>query len=104
MTISAINATSGLSSTTASQQAEKPGDAFQAVLEKILNEQQNKGAATGNTQADVARAAEAFNAFMAQMEQPSTVTIDGINVITSGHSLDRRDGVSLLETVSESES
>lgn len=104
MTISAINATPGLSSTTASQQAEKPADAFQAVLEKILNEQQNKVAATGNTQADVARAAEAFTAFMTQMEQRSTVTIDGINVITSGHSLDRREGVSLLETVSGSES
>nr|WP_320113818.1 hypothetical protein [uncultured Desulfuromonas sp.] len=107
MTISAISATSALSSTTASQTVETPDDDFQTVLDKILTEQQDSESPTDtivNTQANVAKAAEAFNAFMAQMEQRSTVTIDGITVITSGHSLDRRDGVSLFETVSESES
>ncbi|PLX94240.1 MAG: hypothetical protein C0620_06410 [Desulfuromonas sp.] len=107
MSLSAINATSTFSSTTASQKADKSADDFQTVLEQIVNGPQNTASSTDrtvSTQANVAGAAEAFNAFMSPIEQRSTVTIDGISVITSGHSLDRRDGVSLLETVSESES
>lgn len=101
MTISAISATSVPSSTTVSPKNDKAGDGFQTVLGQALNERH--GAASSADATKVAKAAAAFNASMAQMEQRSTVTIDGISVVTSGHRLDRRDGMSLLETVSASE-
>ncbi|WP_028580871.1 hypothetical protein [Desulfogranum japonicum] len=116
MTISTTSATAGLfSASSPTRKKAEPIENFGTILQKTVIEQQKMAPSKDSTpsvnsdassiQNDVEGVDAEANTVMTQAEQePTSVLIDGITVITTGHSLDRREGISLLETVSATES
>lgn len=116
MNIYPIDALSSSSpSTTGTQKAEMPSEDFQTILQKTLDKEQDKVNSTENAyltpfmvnglpvaclNAQEATGGSSESSVQG-VQQSNRITIDGITVITSGHTLDNREGVSLLETLSE---
>jgi len=92
------------------QKAERPAEDFQTILQQTLNEEQGKANRERHADqpsfiiAHEMASTSPYETSVPEGQQSQSININGIRVLTSGHSLDNREGISLLRTAYGTES